>query len=100
MNTAATKVWELGQPEPEGLFDPKACPTAPKNWFREDPAYAAQLYAMEIRMCGRRPAGVITVCVLDNADTLHEFKVRVAPGEDGIVLDATSRPYAAGPAGR
>lgn len=92
--TRAIKVWELGKPEPEGLFDRQACPNAPANWFAEDPALAAQLYAMEISGEGR-PDGPVTVCVLDDASTLHEFKVRVAHVLDAIVLGSTSRRYVA-----
>lgn len=86
MSLIATKVWELGKPEPKGLFDPKICPHVPPNWFAEDPTYAAVLYAMEVRMEERRPAGIITVCVLDTAGTRHEFKVYVELGRDGYVV--------------
>lgn len=75
MNLAA-KVWAGDEGQPEGLFNKATCPNAPANWFREEPPYAAELYAME-RFDRKSPNSRMTVYVLDTAGVLHTFNVQV-----------------------
>lgn len=69
----AIKVWLPGlESEPEGLSHSK---TAPKNWFRELPEVAAELYALEEHK--RFDGLAAVVCVRDDQGELHRFEVTV-----------------------
>ncbi len=70
----AAKVWGPGEPEPQdGVLTHMT--SAPPNWFREEPAYAAELYALER---GAKMPPEYTVYVRDLNGILHRFKVRAA----------------------
>ena len=73
MPAVAAKVWcPANEPEPMGLFNRATCPQAPANWFREEPADAAELFGLEIGV------GDFEVHVLDTAGVLHRFNVSTA----------------------
>lgn len=86
MNIAA-KVWAYDEPEPEGLFNKATCPEAPPNWFREEPEYAAELYALE-RGTHRGARTAYKINVLDEDGKLHRFEVEVAWQPNAIVRRA------------
>lgn len=70
----AAKVCGPGEPEPpDGVLTHLT--SAPANWFREDPAYAAELYALER---GARMPSEYVVRVRDVDGVLRLFKVRAA----------------------
>ncbi len=70
----AAKVWGPGEPEPpDGVLTHLT--SAPVNWFREEPAYAAELYALER---GPRMPSEYLVHVRDVDGLLHRFIVRAA----------------------
>jgi hypothetical protein len=70
----ADRVWGPGETEPpEGVLTRLV--TAPPNWFREEPAYAAELYALER---GAMMPPEYTVYVRDVKGVLHVFSVRAA----------------------
>jgi hypothetical protein len=70
----AAKVWGPGEPEPpDGVLTHLT--SAPPNWFREEPAYAAELYALER---GSRMPAEYEVHVRDVKGVLHDFKIRAA----------------------
>lgn len=76
------KVWSPDdEAEPEGLSNLKS---APPNWFREEPQYAAELYGLERgnpnhgSVRGGSPSKTYRVHVLDDSGTLHKFNVKVA----------------------
>jgi hypothetical protein len=70
----AARVWGPGEPEPpEGVLTHLT--SAPPNWFREEPAYAAELYALER---GAKMPPEYTVYVRDVNGVLHLFKIRAA----------------------
>lgn len=78
----AMKIWcPDDEPVPEGLTN---LTTAPPNWFREDPEYAAELYGLE----RGAPKGSVEyrVHVLDTQGQLHVFQVKV-----GLQLEANVR---------
>lgn len=69
--TIATKVWcPALEPQPKGLFNRSTCPHAPPGWFREEPEYAAELYALEL---GGEAERVIQV--VDTIGAVFTFKV-------------------------
>lgn len=73
----AEKIWcPAYEAQPEGLFNKATCPEAPANWFREDPEYAAQLFAME-RFNRKEGSATYVVHVLDNQSKLHVFTLQV-----------------------
>ncbi len=68
------KVWGPGEPEPpDGVLTHLT--SAPANWFREEPAYAAELYALER---GAKMPPEYLVHVRDVGGVLHRFVVRAA----------------------
>lgn len=70
----AAKVWGPGEPEPpDGVLTHLT--SAPANWFREEPKYAAELYALER---GSRMPSEYLVHVRDVDGDLHRFMVRAA----------------------
>lgn len=70
----ADKVWGPGETEPpDGVLTHLT--SAPKNWFREKPAYAAELYAMER---GSKMPSRYEVKVRDEDGVVHRFAVRAA----------------------
>lgn len=71
----AAKVWASDENEPEGLFNKTSCPTAPPNWFREEPVYAAELYALE--RYGRSPKREMVIHVRDTDGVTHTFRAEV-----------------------
>lgn len=85
----AVKVWcPARETEPEGLFNKATCPDAPANWFREDPEYAAELYALELhgelakavsRVPGmpKRSHVQFDITVVDDQGATHKFAVEV-----------------------
>lgn len=69
------KVWcPTIEPEPEGLFNKGTCPDAPKNWFREEPAVAAELYALELGGGRGHYTTKYEIRVLDEGGTYHRFQ--------------------------
>lgn len=73
----AIKVWcPDDEGKPEGLFNKYACPDAPANWFREEPALAAELFALE--RWGSTPSTITRrVIVLDEQHVEHTFQTTV-----------------------
>jgi hypothetical protein len=70
----AAKVWGPGELEPpDGVLTHLT--SAPANWFREDPAHSAELYALER---GPRMPSEYLVYVRDVDGLLHRFIVRAA----------------------
>jgi len=81
MNTTV-KVWASDESRPEG-DKLSNIHSAPPNWFREEPVYAAELYGLEranvaamygVPLDGPRDYHVL---VLDDQGVTHEFTVRV-----------------------
>jgi hypothetical protein len=75
----AAKVWCPSiESEPEGAFNPKSCTGLPsKNWFCEDPEFAARLYALELSDKGHGRKHEIHV--RDNNGNLLKFDVQLLP---------------------
>lgn len=74
----AAKVWcPEEEAEPEGIVPPEM--DAPPNWFREDPAYAAELYVLEKELQTTRPDPMALekterhVRVIDTQGKTHDF---------------------------
>lgn len=78
----AVKVWASDENRPSG-DKLSNLTTAPKNWFREEPAYVAELYGLErgliAQMYGVPLAGLneFHVFVEDDLGGTHEFGVKV-----------------------
>jgi len=72
------RVWAQDEAEPsDGMSN---LTTAPKNWFRETPAYAAELYSLERWLPDTRASFEPierVVYVRDDAGRLHKFDVRL-----------------------
>ncbi len=73
--SVAAKVWGPGEQEPpDGVLTHLT--SAPPNWFREDPEYAAELYALERGIGDRCMPDEYQVLVRDTDGALHAFAVR------------------------
>ncbi len=87
----AVKVWREGLPEPEDgdVTDIDSIPGGRDGgWLREDPAYAAELYALEVYPTMTRPGGepkVVRVAVLDDTGSRRTYAVTLVPSVDTIV---------------
>jgi hypothetical protein len=93
----ATKVWALDECEPPGQASSNL-EGVPRHWFREDPAYAAELYALE-RWGKFMHDGTLTKCeafiyVLDTRGDTQRFTVHMA--WDLAVKAEPTRSFASG----
>ncbi len=69
------KVWcPAIESEPEGLFNRDTCPDASAQWFHEEPACAAELYALELGSGDEPHVGKLEIHVIDKGGTLHRFQ--------------------------
>jgi hypothetical protein len=74
----ARHVWLSGlEQKPDGLFNRKSAPDAPENWFREDPAYAAELFALEVHPYYKPGQKIYIVAVEDENGIARRFEVTV-----------------------
>jgi hypothetical protein len=75
------KIWEVHEAEPpDGVLH--QLKTAPPHWFHEDPAYAAELYGLELysqrtSTDSFRGMNQYIIHVIDDEDTKFVFTVKV-----------------------
>jgi hypothetical protein len=72
----AIRCWRTGHPEPEGDSD-LPTGTIPTHWFKEEPAFAAELYALECGIPNDKADITIPVSVRDERGVVRNFQVRL-----------------------
>lgn len=78
MSFLAAKVWGEDELEPEGLFNKQRFPHVPDSWWREEPRYVAELYALERAGEAGRERTKRRVHVIDEGGVKHVFDVECA----------------------
>ncbi len=72
----AVRCWRTGSPEPEGASDfPPG--KHPPNWLKEEPDFAAELYALECNIPADKNEETLLVSVRDERDVVTHYKVRL-----------------------
>lgn len=72
-------IWASDEVPPSSLFNRGTCPAAPPHWFREEPAYAAELYGLE------RGPGQYVIYIIDAEGASHRFDVKVQQTIEALV---------------